>query len=65
MRPSVSRSLGAWRAVVALQPRAPAPGAAGQDVGMVEQAIEQRRGGGGIAQELAPVFDGTIRRDQR
>src|SRR5713101_437080 len=65
MRPSVSRSLGSWRAWVALQPRAPAPGAAGQDVRVVEQTVEQRRDGGGVAQELAPVFDGTIRRDQR
>jgi len=28
---------------------------------MVEQPIEQRRDGGGIAEELAPVFDGAIR----
>src|SRR6266542_2105362 len=65
MRGSVSRSLGSWRAWVALQPRAPAPGAAGQDVGMMEQPIEQRGDGGGVAEELAPVFHGTIRRDER
>ena len=60
MRPSVSRSLGSWRAWVALLPRAPAPGAAGQDVRVVEQPIEQRRDGGGVAEELAPVFHGAM-----
>src|SRR5437867_9736968 len=65
MRPSVSRSLGSWRAWVALQPGAPAPGATGQDVGMVEEPIEQRRDGSGVAEELAPVFHGAIRGDQR
>ena len=30
---------------------------------MMEQTIEQGRDGGGIAQELTPVFHGAIRRD--
>ena len=32
---------------------------------MVEQTIEQRRDGGGVAQELVPVLHGAIRREQR
>ena len=32
---------------------------------MVEEPIEQRRDGSGVAEELAPVFHGAIRGDQR
>ncbi len=32
---------------------------------MVEETIEQRGDGGGVAEELAPVLDGAIRSDQR
>jgi hypothetical protein len=48
-----------------VQPRAPAPGAAGQDVRVVEETIQQRGDGGGVAEELPPVFHGTVRCDQR
>jgi len=34
-------------------------------VRVVEQAIEQRGDGGGVAEELAPVFHRTVRGDQR
>jgi hypothetical protein len=30
---------------------------------MMEQAIEQRGDGGGVAEELAPILDGTVRGD--
>ena len=32
---------------------------------MVEQAIEQRGDGGGVAEQLAPVVDGAVRREER
>jgi len=32
---------------------------------MVQQAVQQRGDGGRVAEELAPVFHGAIRRDQR
>lgn len=32
---------------------------------MVEQTIEQRGDGGGVAEELTPIFHGAIRRHQR
>ncbi len=32
---------------------------------VVQQAVEERRDGGRIPQELAPIIDGTIRRQQR
>jgi len=44
------------RVPVAVQPGAPAARPALDDVAVVEKAIEQRRDGGGIAQQLAPVF---------
>ena len=40
---------------------APAPRAALEDVGVVEQAVEHRGDGGGVAEELAPVLDGAVR----
>ena len=52
---------GSWGIAIVLQAGAPAARPTGQDVGMVEQPIEQRRDGGGVAQELAPVFHGAIR----
>ena len=42
---------------------APAARAAGEDVRVVEQPIEQRGHGGGIAEELAPILDGPVRGD--
>lgn len=48
------------RAPLALQPRTPAPRPTGEDVRVVEEAIKHR-----IAEQLAPVFDRTIRRQQR
>jgi hypothetical protein len=43
--------------LAAVEPGAPAPGAARQDMGMVEEPIEQRGDGGGVAEELPPVLD--------
>ena len=31
----------------------------------MEQAIEQRGDGGGVAEELAPILDGPVRGDER
>jgi len=36
-----------------------------QDMRVVEEPVEQRGHGGGVAEELAPVLDRTIGRDQR
>ena len=36
-----------------------------EDVGVMEEAIEHGGDGGVVAEELAPVFDGPIRRDER
>ncbi len=44
-----------------VQPGPPALGATGEDVRVMEQPIEERADGGGIAEEFAPVVDGTIR----
>lgn len=44
---------------------APAPGAALEHVGVVEQAVEERRDGGGVAEQLAAVVDGAVGREQR
>src|SRR5208283_5485605 len=43
----------------------PALGAALEDVGVVEEPIEHRRGRCRIAEELAPVVDRSIRGEQR
>ena len=51
-------------APVALEPRAPAARPAGQDVGVVEEPIQERGDGGRVAEELSPVLDWTIRSDQ-
>ena len=51
-------------APVGLEPRAPAPRAAGQDMGVVEEAIQEGSDGRGVAEELSPVLDGPIRSDQ-
>jgi len=48
------------RVPVAVEPGAPAARPALEDVAVVEEAIEERRDGGGIAQELAPVFHGAV-----
>jgi hypothetical protein len=40
---------------ITLKARAPATRPAGEDVAVMEQAVEHRADGGGIAQELAPV----------
>lgn len=34
-------------------------------MGVVQEAIEQRGDGGGVAQQLAPVVDGSVRRQER
>jgi hypothetical protein len=44
-----------------VEPGAPAPGAARQDMSVVEQAIEQRGDGRGVPEELPPVLDRTVR----
>ena len=44
---------------------APASRSALEDVRVMEEAIEQRGDGGGVAEQLAPVVDGTVRREQR
>src|SRR2546427_7183810 len=43
---------------------APAARRAAEDVGMVEEAIEERADGGDIAEELAPVLDRPVRAEQ-
>src|SRR6266496_1717535 len=60
------RSVDASRRVplAAVEPGAPAPGSARQDMGVVEESIEQRGDGGGVAEELPPVLDRTIGSDQ-
>ena len=51
---------GVLRAQVGVDLGAPAPRAAFEDVRVMEQPIEERRDGGGIAQQLPPVVDGSI-----
>ena len=53
------------RPLLALEAGAPAARAAREDVGVVEQAIEHRGDGGGVAEQLAPVLDGAVRGDER
>ena len=48
-----------------LKPGPPAPGAARQDMGVVEQTIQEGRDGGGIAEQFAPVLDGAVRGEKR
>ena len=48
-----------------LDPGAPAARAALQHVRVMEQAIEQRRDGGGVAEQLPPVFDRSVRGEDR
>ena len=43
----------------------PAPRAASEDVGVGEQAVEERRHGGGVAEQLAPVVDGAVGGEDR
>src|SRR2546426_6889917 len=43
---------------------APAARPAAEDVGVVEEAIEERADGGDIAEELAPVLDRPVRAEQ-
>ena len=54
-----------WVPLAAVEPGAPAAGSARQDMGVVEEPVEQRGNGRGVAEELAPVLDRAIRRDQR
>jgi hypothetical protein len=37
----------------------------GQDLGVVQQPIQEGGDGGGVAEELAPVLDGAVRGDER
>ena len=46
--------------LAAVEPGAPAAGSARQDMGVVEEAVEERGDGRGITEELAPVLDRTI-----
>jgi len=39
---------------------APTPGPALQHVRVMEQAVEERGDGGGVAQQFTPVIDGTV-----
>jgi hypothetical protein len=39
---------------------APAPRAALEDVGVVQEPVEKSRHGGGVSEELSPVVDGTV-----
>jgi len=55
LRPSAMRHQGSGGIPVAVQACAPAPGATGEHVGMMEQPVEQRSDGGGVTEELAPV----------
>jgi hypothetical protein len=50
---------------VGLTLRAPAPRTALQDVSVMQKPVEEGRHGGSISQELAPVIDGTVGRQQR
>ena len=47
-----------------VEARAPAFRPTGEDVGVVEQAVEHRGDGGGIAEEFAPVLHGPVRSEQ-
>src|SRR5262249_34853815 len=49
------------RVSLAVQPGAPTPWPAGEHMRVMEQSIEQRGDGGGVAEQLPPVFDRTIR----
>src|SRR5262249_15435235 len=49
---------------IAVQPGTPASWATGEHVRMMEQPVEEPGDRGRIAEELAPVLDGTIRGDQ-
>ena len=52
-------------AQVGLDFGAPAARAALEDVRVMEQPIEERGDGGGVAEELAPVVDGPVRGQER
>src|SRR5712692_8316236 len=58
------RKCGSRGCPLALEPSAPAPRAAHEDVGVMEQAIEERGDGSGIAEELAPILHGPVRGDE-
>src|SRR6266545_6244989 len=58
------RHRGSRGVALALEPSAPAAGAAREDVRVMEQAIEQRGDGRGVAEELAPILDGAVRGDE-
>src|SRR5205814_8465219 len=47
---------GLLRAQVGLDPGSPAPRPAFEDVRVMEQSIEERRDGGGVADQLPPVI---------
>jgi hypothetical protein len=44
---------------LAVEACAPAAGASREDVRVVEEPIEERGDGGGVAEQLAPVLDGS------
>jgi len=48
------------RVPVAVQPGAPTPWPAREHVRVMEQSVEQRGDGRGVAEECPPVLDGTI-----
>ena len=57
-----TRSAGSGLSVpqIGLGFRAPASRAALENVGMVEESVEQSGDGGVVAEEFAPVIDGTV-----
>ena len=48
-----------------MEARSPAARSTGKDVRVVKEAVEHRGDGRGVAEELAPVLHGTVRREQR
>jgi hypothetical protein len=50
---------------IGLQFGAPAPGAAFEDVGVMQEPIEERRDRGGVSEELPPVIDRPVGGQQR
>ena len=59
-RPVEFYFVGLLGAQVGLDFGAPAPRSAFEDVRVMEQPIEQRGDGGGVAEQLAPVVDGSV-----
>ena len=63
--PKRDASWASRRVPVAVEPRAPAARPTGEHVRVVEQAVEHRGDGRGVAEKLAPVVHGTVRGEQR